>query len=58
MVELDFNFEFTLTFGSSVPTSTATTSTATFITSKSANIFKKGIKRDPTLFLVLKEDNQ
>ena len=32
--------------------------TKSSITSKLANIFKKGIKRDPVLFSVLKEDNQ
>ena len=45
IVELDSNFEFNLAFGSLVPTSTATTITATFITSKLVNVFKKEIKK-------------
>ena len=32
--------------------------TTSSIASKLANVFKKGMKRDPILFLVLKEDNQ
>ena len=55
MVELDSNFEFTLAFGSLAPTSTTSTITTTSITSKLTNVFKKGIKRDPIPFLVLKK---
>ena len=55
IVELDPNFVFTLALRILAPTSTVAT---TSITSKLANIFKKGIKRDPVLFTVLKEDNQ
>ena len=57
MIELDLNFKFTLAFRSLASTSTITTITATSITSKSANVLKKGIKRDPALFIVSKEDN-
>ena len=50
MAELDSNFIFTLAFRSQAPTSTTTTTTTTSIASKLANVFKKGIKRDPALF--------
>ena len=55
IVELDSNFAFNLAFRSLVP-STASAMTATSVASELVNAFKKGIKRDPTLFLVLKED--
>ena len=56
MIELDPNAMFNLVFGSLAPTSTVTTVTTTSITSKKVNIFKKRIKKNPTLFSVLKED--
>ena len=58
IAELDPNFTFSSAFRSLAPTSTATAATATSITSELANALKKGIKRDSTLFSVLKEDNQ
>ena len=51
-------FSFTLAFESLAPTITETAITTTSITSKLENVFKKGIKRDPAIFSVLKEDNQ
>ena len=56
MVELDPNIAFTTNFGPAMPTNAASASANS--TSKTAAAFKKGIKRDPSLFLVLKEDNQ
>ena len=56
MVELDPNIAFNSAFRSPTPTSTATTATSISIASKLVSIFKKGMKRNPILFLVLKED--
>ena len=55
MVELDPNIAFPS--GYRAVESTNITTTTTFITNKVAAIFKKGIKRDLALFLVLKEDD-
>ena len=52
MVELDPNVAFTTGFGTTGPTNTTTTTTSN--TNKAAAAFKKGIKRDPALFSVLK----
>ena len=56
MVEVDPNIAFTSGFGTAV--SNAAANATIFNSSKSATTFKKGVKRDPALFLVLKEDNQ
>ena len=56
MVELDPNVVFSTGYGTIESTNAATASTSN--ASKSAAAFKKGIKRDPSLFSVLKEDNK
>ena len=56
MVELGPNATFGTNFGSTAPTTAASPSANS--TTKAAAAFKRGIKRDPSLFLVLKEDNQ
>ena len=43
---------------SPAPTSTTLAATTTSIFGELANAFKRGIKRDPILFSVLKEDKQ
>ena len=56
MIELDPNVAFNTCFRVIAPTNVAATSA--FNASKIAAAFKKRIKRDPALFLVLKKDNQ
>ena len=56
MVELDPKVAFPIGYRGVEPANTATTTTSN--TTKAVAAFKKGIKRDPALFLVLKEDNQ
>ena len=53
MIELDSNFTFSNTYRVTIPATIITTLSSS--RNKEANIFSKGIKRDSTLFLVLKE---
>ena len=55
MVELDPNIVFPSSYKAAESTNTATITN--YYTNKTVAAFKKGIKRDPSLFVVLKEDN-